>query len=1124
MRCCPGNRRTIVYIFLNHCIHFDTILSFLLFGKFFLKINYWRDVYMSIIRLCLFLVMCSAMGLFFGATCSQFSGIKNKFNDALETFGKFIDSGEPFQLSEILSIDSIPMPQGMKDALSRVIVVERSFDISLQNQTAILKCGIEIFGQKVIAKLRMGLEYPGPTKKEKPLEIKRLESEEDEAIVTTIDIPDIFVKNNNPVLLSKLTGISSEPRDTFFTNQDAYSGKREPISDEDKKWIAETKEKYEKEGAPVLTDYLVEEGIPHRQQVLFIETLPKQEKKTFEKMLEEKQTKALSEQSSNQNFLPIKSEEDVVAQEPKKDAAEEIATNSYVPGQTLEDYLRKLRGLYEVIEEPETDKVNLDDFESFLNNRSGKELEDIKSEFEKKSGKQVVKPGIIRPSILDEREFDQSLKNKNINNLAQMIVDNKILPDMLVKKSEQKGLLITEEEIEAILQRVNALQKAKDQAFKIQEMKNRTPEKIFERVLQKKTLEAQLEKAKTRIQESVKILTNTKTTAKNLKNNAIEKLKSVTPKFSLLIGIPKVFSFAAIDSRLKALDTIQFQKAALALSQSDYFDSDFDIKIGRGLNILGTVKIAGPLENITNIIGQDLTSVTIHGIIDPAIFGSRFSAILPGSLNFGKNIKTGGLKLNIYLKEVGITIGIETGLKIKPPKQEEWLDFVGEITVAAEKASFEFNMRGMWENIFGIPGPKMGNVKFKATIDYTFAAATEGILSLSGLGFGGEIGIGGKSVEANVYGEVSTTEDILVSGEIKGGIFLEDIVSFSLEIVEAYAKLAQQIGGLADKKIDISRITQFKNIVEKNVPHLGFETAYFSMSPKVMFFGGKKYDGIEFNLTTHLLDKKLTMRLKLDKTGIEGFGSMSEIKIGPVVISGVGKDKTQGTIDDGPAVSLMLKPSEGKAALFLSGSIDAYLFGKHFFVDTLLDVSPAGLHAKFVQDIGIFKMQLELSALLKEPKDFFIKAHMEQEALDKLSVLLEKGSKEIIERSNRDISRAQQEVSAAYKKVTAAKEEITKIKERRQKIEAENKTTIARARAKIEQDITKYEQAQTELNKAIEQCKGQAPQEALQDIDSKARIYEPSQLDRQHAIDALKAIGLNPEQIRAVQHEANKVQ
>ena len=909
---------------------------------------------------------------------------RERFKTVMEVFGKFIDSGQPFTLAEFFSVDSIPMPSSVRTAFDRMVISERSLDVSLEDQSAILQFGVELFGQRLIAKLRIGLEYPVPKTQK-----------------VDITVPEI----------KRVSG--SVQRDI--------------------QWSA---------------DELLTSG----------------------------------------DF-------DVAMSSDKKKEIESIA------------------------QELAAGRLSSEDVLEIGNTYTAEELAMIATKFEQIRGVTLDTRNLRHDAKESTRRAEQAIKASDKKTIADMISRQEISPKDLVVISERGNVTLSKADVEIILRNVKEEQA---QQRRYEKMVHMTPQKVFERLVSQKTIEKNLENIAAKFEKDLEVITQPSQTAKKLKDTAIGKIKSITPRFSLLLGLPDSFKFSAIDSKLSMLDLAQFHKIALIISQTAYKEPDFGVRVDKGLNIVGSVKIAGPLERLSNLIGQNLTTITVQGLIDPAIFGSRISGIIPGKLRFGKNIRTGGLKLHLYLKEVGITVGIETGLEIKPPKQDDWLEFVGEINVALEKASLEFSMRGMWENVFGIPGPKIGNLKFKATTDYAVAAATEGILTLSGIGLGGELGIGSKSVAVNVYGEISETEDILIDGAVKGGIFLDDIVTFAFDIVEGSAKATQLAGRAVNKDFDINKLQNFRKVVEEKVPKLGFETAHLSISPKVMWFGGKKYDGVEFDLITYLFNKKVTMHMKVDKSGIDALGAVSSIKIGPVKITGAGADKTSDTDDDGPVISLAIKPGDGKAELFLNGKIEAHLFGKDIVSEILADISPLGVHTRFIYDIGMFKTHLELSAKLKEPKDFFVKARMEQDALDTLSILLEEGAKEMVKRANRDLADARAKVKGAYKKVQEAKQKIKELSAKRRTIEAENKASIAKALINIQPEVARYERTKAELKDAVAECKGKAPKEASSDIDEKSAIDQESALDKQKALNELKNAGLNQNQIDAIRYEINR--
>lgn len=874
---------------------------------------------------------------------------KTEFNSALELFGEFIDSGTPFALSEIFSAQDITLPAPLKKALDKIIIIDRSFAMSLDTQTAELQFVMELFGQVVVAKLRMGLEYPGPQAPTK-------------SIVPPAAPPQRGTK--------------------------------------------ETARNLE----------LAQEG-----------EIKEQEIRRGISSAEERQLSPEARPYKSTDLQQVRAEE-----RPKSGLAQPSASE-----------------------------------EERISSRSGTpDIEPVAEEMEEELRSGEIQAPLAPP------------------------------PPPSPNKGGTAGPTLSPE------------------------ARTLSPEaRIVKTPVQEDKFGKAIEKMEQKIVKDIQVVTNPEQTVEIFKKAAIAKLKSVKPKFSLLLGLPTTFKLSAVDSRLKFLDILQFSKFVLVLSQTSYNEKDWGIRVSQGLNLAGTLKVAGPIERVAKLAGERLTELTLQGLIDPAIVGSKFSAIMPGQLHLGNNIRTTGLVLMLYLKEVGLTLGISTGLAIKVPKQDTPLFFIGEIAVAPEKASFEFYMDGMWENVFGIPGPKIGNVKFKATTDYTVAAATGGILTLSGLGIGGEMGIGSKSAQVNVYGEISTTEDIMVEGAIKGGIYLEDIVGFSFDMIQAAAQATQFVAKKTGRTIDTNKLKEFRHTIEQHVPNLGFESAHISLAPKVMWFGGKKYDGVEFDLLASVLEKKVMMHMKLDKTGIEAQGALSKITVGPITIAGATTDKKKGMPDDGPMVSLIIKPASAQASLFLSGRIDADILGG-FSSETLINISPAGLQGRLRQNLfNQFKINFELSARLKDPKDFFIKAQFEQEALSNLEKLLETGSVQLLNKARQDLEQARGKVKTAQETITNAQKEVEKITKMRKKIEEENKKSIARARAKAQEEVARYEKSKAELKAQIQDCKGHTPKGAAAEIEESGEVREPTPEEKAAALEELKRMGLNKEQVDAVANQ-----
>jgi len=393
--------------------------------------------------------------------------------------------------------------------------------------------------------------------------------------------------------------------------------------------------------------------------------------------------------------------------------------------------------------------------------------------------------------------------------------------------------------------------------------------------------------------------------------------KSITNQsvFSVSIGLPEGFKLSNFSPELKALDILQLTKGAFVFSTGIYQDTFWDLQIQSGFNLIIGAKVAGKIEQITKMIGaKDLTTIVIAGNITPLLIGSQLTATLPGKIGFGipgqqPMLETIGMVLGVYITELApgvpdVTIGIGTGLQFNQSvlptnKGQPPLVGSGQILIAPEKAALDGAVTGVLKLPYFPLG--IGNLKFKATIDYAAAIESSGLLALSGLGLGGEVDCGDMKINLDAYFEISgsTMGDMLLNGEI-------DQVTLP-KFVECLSGVLMPISG---NKVNLSKL------IGDGLPPMGLEQLSFYFAPKDMRFGQQMWKkGISGNAIAVIpnpadsMDKiRFQLYFKMGTTNLMGVGYMSKLQFGPLVITGAGRDKKMNTKDDGPLFSFTINP------------------------------------------------------------------------------------------------------------------------------------------------------------------------------------------------------------------------
>lgn len=519
---------------------------------------------------------------------------------------------------------------------------------------------------------------------------------------------------------------------------------------------------------------------------------------------------------------------------------------------------------------------------------------------------------------------------------------------------------------------------------------------------------------------------------------------------SIFIGLPTTPTFSAIDKSLTFLDIVKFSNIMFVATTADYYDAEWDRSFRKGFNLVGTARMSGPLEKINGIIGQNLTEITIQGVINPDLFGSSLLAELPGKIRFNKYVESSGLLLRLLLVQaaVPISVSILTGLNITVPNQQQPLAFRTGLTYVPPTEFIVGGwMEGMWNNPFGVPYFSIGELGLQAGMDINTAAASLGILALSRLGMRGIMGFGNKQIEvASSISLSSASPDIMVNGKFTGGLSLSDVVDVGAAVMEEAAK-------------EINKPISIRSQVKGKIPDLGLKNAELYIAPKDVELAGRYYkQGVMVDGVVEILGVTAELRIQVNKTTVQGLAYMSAINAGPFKITGAGKDKKRGTGDDGPILNLSVKSSAPFVELFLDGRVelDKRILGGAYG-DTRVNFSVSGIEFWFKAKLfNEFLTHLEISAPeFSKPKDWKVIGIFEQEALTQFASLLEQAIKEIAESSSRDIAQAQQNIDSARNKLQSLKPAKDALDNQIRKCKGQKEITKLPQQAQIQAAIDK---------------------------------------------------------------------
>lgn len=492
---------------------------------------------------------------------------------------------------------------------------------------------------------------------------------------------------------------------------------------------------------------------------------------------------------------------------------------------------------------------------------------------------------------------------------------------------------------------------------------------------------------------------------------------SGTIKYKVIIELPLTWKFSDSVPEFRALDALEITSAYFVLSNSLYEEERFDDVMQKGLNIYFTTKLTrGPLKQLAKLI-PGTNVLILRGVIEKETRNSFFKVTIPVEITFSKHVKTKELTFGIAFEKGDVEdvvykprFHIMTGLEVAVPEQKDPVDFSVEINFGVTSGSLAGWMEGMWENAFGLKGFDIGDLAIEAGLDYALIGAG---MPLTELGVRGTFALGSKSLEVALKGDVGEpVGDIVVLGDFKGGLSLDDLVDFAFSIADVGKKKKKKISAEQKKKI------------RKKVPNIGLDRVRLYAAPKTTEFAEKAYKrGIHVLTEATIFGEKALLEIQLGKRAIRGTGYLSDVKLGPFSITGAGPDQKKGTKDDGAIVGLNIdayKPYffvDGLIALDILGGISA---------ETRVDISLDGIYAKMdVKLPGAFDALLEVSADRKTLSKAYFKGSFKESSLESFSQMLFDEAYNLLEKAEKEVV---DEIKKTNKKISVLKEKIKKKK------------------------------------------------------------------------------------------------
>jgi len=378
---------------------------------------------------------------------------------------------------------------------------------------------------------------------------------------------------------------------------------------------------------------------------------------------------------------------------------------------------------------------------------------------------------------------------------------------------------------------------------------------------------------------------------------------------SLSIGAGNKISKLIPQLKGTLFDDFIVKDLSVIASSEAYQDPTRNVAFVQGINFYGRVGLPQTentdLGRVRKLVGAS-DMIFFGGIGLPNPKSSHMlvripKAAIPLSAADAVNFKFNYFELEIMgTPEPAVSLAV--ALDMRPSSKDEWLTFVGRITIGIREAELSATLKDLWRNPFGIKPAKpidIGKAALQLTINYMFLASTG--IPLSGLGIKLELHVGSLIVDAAVKVDVANPQNSMISAELNK-LELQDLIDFA----SLFTGAPIQVGNLP--------IIRFEDITLYIVPH-GSSIGEFTFQQGVKFAGKLLVASGEGQPALFTADIDIAVYEK----GAKGFGYCKEFNLGPIKVTGAGPDNIDGTADDGPIIDFEFFKNHNR--FYLSGLV-----------------------------------------------------------------------------------------------------------------------------------------------------------------------------------------------------------
>lgn len=485
---------------------------------------------------------------------------------------------------------------------------------------------------------------------------------------------------------------------------------------------------------------------------------------------------------------------------------------------------------------------------------------------------------------------------------------------------------------------------------------------------------------------------------------------------------------AVREFRGSIFDKLDITELGALISSGEFMDYMRNISIRPGITFFGRLPLKGTLEPAAKLTFTPPTARLLAYLqLAKNPLESMMRIPIPTNIKLGRSAKIENLVIELIGKPVSFSLLGMTQIHIGKTTGPQY--FTTRISLSPTSALLAGTMFGVWHDALGIKGFDMKNAAIQAGIDFKLLATTG--IPIDTFGLTGTFDFADHEISVAGNFSVTKSDQLVVRGAINK-LMLADLITVAQKILSASGDIPiEQIPDSAfkdkfiAKKDVVAALQKVKDIkipIDK-IPDIGLKDAEIYMASsnvrigEIMFLQGMTVKGT-------IIIPGFTARgsLYLSPLGWIGEAYFSEIKLGPVLITGDGPDKKLGTKDDGATLNIEI--TRFNQEVFASAIIK---------LESIFELSTKLLFSRteisFLGEAKISKQFLATiegrAALIHDP-DLYLKFYFKNDLFDYIEKEVDKQLSKFQKQAKKKLTQAQSEVAKLNKQLKEIDNKLAK--------------------------------------------------------------------------------------------------